>query len=77
MESEVSAGIVCALISANTVSGQLQTVRELIGSLNTSALIVTYLENRCKLTLDECIALFPTVEIFQVAWFWPIGMIES
>jgi hypothetical protein len=39
--------------------------------------IVKYLENRCKLTLDECIALFPTVEIFQAAWFWPIGMIES
>jgi hypothetical protein len=37
VESEVSAGIVCALISGNTVSGQLQTVRELIGSLNTSA----------------------------------------
>jgi hypothetical protein len=34
-----------------------------------SAFIVTYLENRCKLTLDECIALFPTVEIFQAAWF--------
>ena len=31
--------------------------------------IVTYLENRCKLTLDECIALFPTVEVFQAAWF--------
>ena len=53
------------------------TIREWIGSINTSAFIVTYLENRCKLTLDECIALFPTVEIFQAAWFWPIGMIES
>ncbi len=25
--------------------------------------------DRCKLTLDECIALFPTAEIFQAAWF--------
>jgi hypothetical protein len=31
------------------------------------AFIVTYLDYRCKLTLDECIALFPTVEIFQAA----------
>jgi hypothetical protein len=32
-----------------------------------NAFIVTYLENRCKLTLDECIALVPTAEIFQAA----------
>ena len=36
---------------------------------DTDAFIVTYLENRFKLTLDECIALFPTVEIFQAVWF--------
>lgn len=33
------------------------------------AFIVTYLENRCKLTLDGCVALFPAVEIFQAVWF--------
>lgn len=36
------------------------------------AFILTNLENRCKLTLNECIALFSTVEIFQA-----IGMMES
>ena len=40
-----------------------------VAFLDPSAFIVTYLENRCKLTLDECIALFPTVEVFQAAWF--------
>ena len=40
--------------------------------MNAGGFIVTYLENRCKLTLNECIALFPTVEIFQA-----IGMMES
>ena len=33
-----------------------------------NAFIVIYLENRCKLTVDECIALFPTAKIFQAAW---------
>ncbi len=51
--------------------GRLRSSRLLSSdwSVTTGAFIVTYLENRCKLTLDECIALFPTVEIFQAAWF--------
>jgi hypothetical protein len=36
------------------------------------AFVVTQPENRCKLALNEFIALFPTVEIFRA-----IGVMES
>jgi hypothetical protein len=50
-------------------SGLLPGRRKVATPVNTRVFIVNYLENRCKLTLNECIALFPTVEIFQAVWF--------
>ncbi len=44
-------------ISQNAVSGQLQTVREMIGSVNAGAFMGTNPENEAQPKVNECIAL--------------------
>ena len=45
------------MISSNAVSGQLQTVREMIGSVNAGAFMGTNPENEAQPKVNECIAL--------------------